>query len=160
MQQCLSENCGARRIHWLSAPGIVGDDTDGHVDQIARFVNATTVAVAVEDDPHDENYQPLRQNLRQLRSLADSEGRRLEIVPLPMPRPIYCQGMRLPAGYVNFYVANGLLIVPQYNDPADGRALEILASLFPARKPIPLPAADLVLGLGAYHCITQQQPAA
>jgi agmatine deiminase len=146
-------------VLWLEGE-IVGDDTDGHVDQLARFVGPRTVVAAAEEDPHDENFEPLQDNLRRLEQMTEEQGRPLQIVPLPMPRPVYHQGTRLPAGYVNFYIANGAVIVPQYDDPADARALEILASVFPGRQAIGLPATDLVWGLGAYHCITQQEPAA
>jgi agmatine deiminase len=157
MERYLRDYCGATRVLWLGG-SIVGDDTDGHIDQLARFVNPTTLIAAVEDDPTEENYAPLQENLRRLRTMKNQDGRSFEIVTLPMPRPISFQGQRLPAGYVNFYIANGVVIAPQYNDPADERVLSTLAGCFPNRVIRGQNAVDLVLGLGAFHCITQQQP--
>ena len=153
---------GVHKIVWLGE-GIAGDDTDGHVDDIARFVNPTTVVCAVEDDPLDLNYRPLQDNLARLRRATDQDGRRLTVVPLPMPGPVLSEGTdahRLPASYANFYIANGLVLVPTYDQPNDQRALDILQSLFPDRRVLGLPCTDLVLGLGAIHCVTMQQPAA
>jgi agmatine deiminase len=150
---------GARHVLWIDGT-MAGDDTDGHVDQLARFVNPTTLVAAVEDDPADANYQSLRANLAALRKMKDQDGRPLEVLTLPMPRPIYFNGQRLPAGYLNFYIANGVVVVPVYGDPADKVVLERLAELFPGRQIRPLYAVDLVLGLGAVHCVTQQQPSA
>jgi agmatine deiminase len=158
MERYLQEYCGARHVLWIDGT-IEGDDTDGHVDQLGRFVNPTTLVTAVEDDPSDANYQPLQDNLRALKRMRDQDGRPLEIVTVPMPRPVYFAGQRLPAGYLNFYVANGAVIVPVYGDPADEIVLSTLRDLFPGRQICPLYAVDLVLGLGAVHCITQQQPA-
>jgi agmatine deiminase len=157
-ERYLRDYCGAVHVLW-SGGSIVGDDTDGHVDQLARFVNPTTIIAALEEDPADENYAPLQDNLRRLRTMIDQDGRPLEIVTLPLPRPIHFQGQRLPGGYVNFYIANGVVIAPQYNDPADEVALATLARCFPGRAIRGLYAVDLILGLGAFHCITQQQPA-
>jgi agmatine deiminase len=136
----------------------VGDDTDGHIDELARFVGPTTVVVPLEDDPRDANYEPLRDNYRRLQSMSDAQGRPLEVIPLPMPRPLLFEDNRLPACYLNFYIANGVVIVPIFNDPADAVAIETLARLFPGRQIRGLDAVDLVWGLGAFHCITQQQP--
>jgi agmatine deiminase len=158
IERYLADYLGARKVLWLGG-GIVGDDTDGHIDELARFVAPKTVAAAVEEDPKDENYLPLKENLARLKSLTDADGAPLEVIPLPMPRPLFYEEQRLPASYCNFYIANGLVIVPQFDDPADGRAVEVLARLFPDRRICPLPAIDLVWGLGAFHCITQQQPA-
>jgi agmatine deiminase len=157
MERYLKDYCGARHVLWIGGT-IAGDDTDGHVDQLARFVNPTTLVAAVEEDPEDANYGPLRENLLTLRGMRDQDGRRLEVVTLPMPRPIYFEGQRLPAGYLNFYIANGVVIAPVYDDPADKVVLDALGKLFPDRQIRPLYAVDLVLGLGAVHCITQQQP--
>jgi agmatine deiminase len=159
MERILRDYLAARHVLWLGA-GIAGDDTDGHVDELARFVAPRTVVAAVEPDPREENYRPLQDNWRRLQSMCDEQGRPLEVVPLPMPRPLYFAGQRLPASYANFYIANNLVVVPQFRDPADATALETLAGLFPDRRVVGLDAVDLVLGLGAFHCITQQQSVA
>jgi agmatine deiminase len=158
IERYLADYCGAPNVLWLDGQ-LAGDDTDGHVDQLARFANPSTVVANSETDPRDENHEPLRENLRRLRTMRDQDGRALTIVPLPMPRPIEYQGARLPAAYANFYIANRLVIVPQFDDPADGQALETLSGLFPTRRVLGLPAADLAVGLGAYHCLTQPEPA-
>lgn len=162
IETALSAFLGVNRIVWLG-DGIAGDDTDGHVDDIARFVNPTTVVCAVEDDPLDINYRPLQDNLARLRRATDQDGRRLTVVPLPMPGPVLAKdpaSPRLPASYANFYIANELVLVPTYDQPTDQRALDILQGLFPGRRVLGLPCTDLVLGLGAIHCVTMQQPAA
>ncbi len=158
IERYLADYCGAPHVLWL-ASGIAGDDTDGHIDQLARFVGPRTVVAIVEDDPADENYRPLQDNLARLRTMTDQDGRPLEIVTLPMPRPIYYDERRVPAGYANFYIANGVVVVPVYDDPADGVVLETLARLFPGRQIRGMGAVDLVWGLGAFHCATQQEPA-
>jgi agmatine deiminase len=158
VERYLAEYCCATKILWLGG-GIAGDDTDGHIDELARFVSPTTVVAALEDDPQDENYEPLHDNYRRLLTMSDARGRPLEVVPVPMPRPLFFEDTRLPACYMNFYIANGVVIVPQFNDPADSVAVETLARLFPGRQIRGLNAVDLVWGLGAFHCITQQQPA-
>jgi agmatine deiminase len=158
IEQCLADYLGATNVLWLGR-GIAGDDTDGHIDELARFVNPTTVVAVVEEDRADENYAPLAENLARLKTFRDQDGRPLEVIPLPMPRPIYYNNQRLPASYANFYIANGLVIVPQFDDPADRVALQTLAPLFPNRRVVGLPARDLAWGLGAFHCITQQEPA-
>ena len=136
---------------------MAGDDTDGHIDQLARFVDPSTVVCALTEDSSDENYAPLQQNFRQLQSMSDQDGRPLTIVPLWMPQPLYFQEQRLPASYCNFYIVNGAVLVPQFGDAADERAVRTLAELFPDRQVIGLPALDLVWGLGAFHCLSQQQ---
>jgi len=138
--------------------GIAGDDTHGHVDDIARFVSPETVVVAVEPDRTDSNHGPLADNLARLRN-ARVHGRPFTIVTLPMPRPLWFDGQRLPASYLNFYLANGSVLVPTFNDPADRFALGTLAELFPKREVIGIHAVDLVLGLGTIHCLTLQEPA-
>ncbi|MHC4398249.1 MAG: agmatine deiminase family protein, partial [Planctomycetota bacterium] len=158
VERYLADYLGARRVVWLDG-SIAGDDTDGHVDQLARFVGPSRVVVAVEEDTADANCAALRANYRRLKRATDQDGRPLEVFTLPMPRPVYHEGIRLPASYANFYVANGIVIVPQFDDPADGVALEVLARLFPDREMLALPALDLAVGLGAYHCITLQEPA-
>jgi agmatine deiminase len=159
IERYLGDYLGAKQVLWLEA-GISGDDTDGHVDQLARFVGPRTVVAALEQDPQDVNFASLRANYQRLGRMADQDDRPLTVIPLPMPRPVIYQGNRLPASYANFYIANGVVIVPQFDDPADAAAREILAGLFPEREIRGLPAVDLVLGLGAYHCTTQQEPAA
>ncbi|MEQ8786709.1 MAG: agmatine deiminase family protein [Pirellulaceae bacterium] len=159
MENVLREFCCAQKVLWLTGGAIAGDDTDGHVDQIARFVAHDTVVAAVESDPADENFTPLLQNLRELERMTDEKDRPLKIVPLPMPRPIVFNQQRLPGSYANFYIANGVVVVPQFDDPADEVALQTLTPLFPGRQVVGLPARDLVLGLGAFHCLTQQEPA-
>ena len=149
---------GAGNVIWLGR-GIAGDDTHGHVDDIARFVNPTTVVAASERDPSDINYKPLRDNLRRLKKAKDQNGRRLQVVELPMPAPVIFQGRRLPASYANFYVCNRAVLVPTFNDRNDRLALNVLADLFPARKIVPIYSGDFIWGFGAMHCMTQQQPA-
>jgi agmatine deiminase len=158
VEQYLADFCCAKKILWLRG-GIAGDDTDGHIDELARFVGPNTVVAALEDDPNDENYEPLRDNYQRLLSMSDAQGRPLEVISIPMPRPLFYDNTRLPACYMNFYIANGVVIVPQFGDPADRVAVETLGRLFPTRQIRGLDAVDLVWGLGAFHCITQQQPA-
>jgi agmatine deiminase len=153
----LREYLAIDHIIWVEGM-LEGDDTDGHVDQLARFVNPRTVVVAAEEDSSDPNYEVLQNLKEMLSSACDQEGRPLELVPLPMPRPIFIQGQRVPASYVNFYIANRAVILPAFDDPADRLAAETLARLFPEREVVPLPARQLVWGLGAFHCITQQEP--
>ena len=149
---------GVTNVIWLGR-GIAGDDTHGHVDDLARFVDATTVVTVVEDDPAEENYAPLQENLALLKSAKDQAGEPLRVETLPMPEPVWFAGQRLPASYANFYIANKIVLVPTFNDPADRVALEKLAALFPTREIVPIYCRDLVLGLGTIHCMTQQLPA-
>jgi agmatine deiminase len=149
---------GATNVLWLGR-GIAGDDTHGHVDDLARFANATTVVTVVESDRSDANYEPLQENLARLREMRDEGGRPLGVETLPMPRPVWFDGQRLPASYANFYIANKIVLVPTFSDPNDRAALNTLAALFPDREVIGIAARDLVLGLGTLHCMTQQQPA-
>jgi agmatine deiminase len=153
----LHDFLGVTKVLWLG-DGIAGDDTDGHIDDLARFVNPTTIVTVVEDDPADENYKPLQENLRRLRTMTDQDGQPLRVVTLPMPRPIYHDGQRLPACYANFYIANGVVLVPTFEDANDVLALSTLQSLFPDRRVVGIPSLDLIWGLGAFHCVTQQQP--
>jgi agmatine deiminase len=149
---------GAPHVIWLGR-GICGDDTHGHVDDLARFVAADTVVTVVESNRKDVNYKPLRDNLRRLQAARDQAGKPLNIVELPMPAPVVFEKRRLPASYANFYIANGVVLVPVFNDPNDRIALNVLAELFPTREIIPIYSGDLVWGLGTMHCMTQQQPA-
>ena len=129
----MRENLGVQKVLWLNR-GIAGDDTHGHVDDLARFVGERTVVIATEDDPDDENYAPLQENLERLREMTDLDGRPLEVVPLPLPAPVFFAGQRLPASYANFYVANDRVLVPTFNDPRDRMALDTLAAYSPAAK--------------------------
>jgi agmatine deiminase len=149
---------GVQQVLWLG-DGIVGDDTDGHVDDITRFVSRDTVVTAVETDRGDENYRPLLENLERLRSMCLPDGTPLRIIELPMPRPVYHQGERLPASYANFYIANSLILMPAFMQPADETAASVLAACFPGRRIVPVDCRELVVGLGAFHCLTQQVPA-
>jgi agmatine deiminase len=158
IERALRDFLGVTHVIWLG-DGIAGDDTDGHVDDLSRFVAPSTVVTVVEDDPADENFRPLRDNLERLRAARDQDGAALTVVELPMPRPVLRDGQRLPASYANFYVGNEVVLVPTFADPADERALAILTRCFSARRVIGIDARDLVWGLGAFHCVTQQQPA-
>jgi agmatine deiminase len=158
MEAVFREYLGARHTLWLRN-GIAGDDTHGHVDDLARFTDARTVVIAVESDPSELNYEPLKENLSLLREMRDQDGQPLRVETLPMPEPVFFDGQRLPASYANFYVANGLVLAPAFNDANDRLALNKLAELFPDRKVVGIAATDLVLGLGTLHCMTQQQPA-
>jgi agmatine deiminase len=147
---------GVTNVLWLGN-GIAGDDTHGHVDDLTRFVNETTVVTIVETDRDDANYKPLAENLERLRAMKDQDGRPLQIEILPMPKPVYFAGQRLPSSYANFYIANGLVIVPTFNDANDRAALDTIAKLFPSREIVGIHCRDLVLGLGTLHCMTQQE---
>lgn len=159
IEQYLKDYLGVRHVLWLG-DGIAGDDTDGHVDDLTRFVNPTTVVTVVEEDPADENYEPLAENQERLASMKDQDGRPLRVVTLPMPRRLEHEGQRLPASYANFYIANGIVVVPTYRDPKDAEALEILQREFPDRRVVGIDSTDLVWGLGSFHCISQQEPEA
>ena len=148
---------GVTNVLWLGE-GIVGDDTDGHIDDLARFVARDTVVTVVEDDPADANYKILRDNLARLAAMRDERGVALKIERLPMPPPIVHDGTRLPASYANFYIANGGIVMPTFDCPADAAAAATLARLFPSHRVIGIPSIDLVWGLGAIHCLTQQYP--
>ena len=150
---------GISNILWLGN-GVAGDDTHGHVDDLTRFVNETTVLTIVEEDRAEKNYAALAENLERLRKMKDQDGRPLQVETLPMPKPVYFEGQRLPASYANFYIANGLVIVPTFNDANDRVALNTLAKCFPGREVVGIHCRDLVLGLGTLHCMTQQEPAA
>lgn len=156
-EEIFREYLGARNALWLRN-GIAGDDTHGHVDDLARFTAQDTVVIAVEEDAREANFEPLQENLALLREMRDQDGRRLRVETLPMPQPVYFDGQRLPASYANFYVANDLVLVPTFNDANDRIALNKLAELFPAREVVGIASTDLVLGLGTLHCMTQQQP--
>ncbi|HYL92878.1 MAG TPA: agmatine deiminase family protein [Alphaproteobacteria bacterium] len=158
LEGILAEYLGVEKVIWLGK-GIVGDDTHGHVDDIARFVAPDRVVAAVESSQADANYEPLQENLRRLRMATDIQGKTLQIVELPLPRPVVFRGQRLPASYANFYIANNLVLVPTFNDPNDRAALNILADVFPSHEVVGIHCGDFIWGLGAIHCMTQQQPA-
>jgi len=156
-ENTFAEWLGVTRTIWLGE-GCVGDDTHGHIDDVARFVAADTIVLAVEEDPADENHARSMDNIRRLQHAAHAATRPLRIVTLPFPRPVIMNGERLPASYANFYIANGVVMVPTFNDPNDRVALTTLASLMPDRQVVGIHAVDLVWGLGTLHCLTQQEP--
>ena len=154
----LKQYLGVTNILWLGK-GIAGDDTHGHVDDLCRFVGQRTVVLCQERNPHDPNYQPLQENWERVKDMRLEDGSNLEVVPLPMPSPVYLDGQRLPASYANFYISNAAVLVPTFNDPHDRVALGTLAELFTDRPVVGIHAVDLAWGLGTLHCLTQQQPA-
>jgi agmatine deiminase len=158
IEQRLRDFLGVREILWLG-DGIAGDDTDGHIDDLARFVSERTIVAVIEDDPQDENYAPLQENLGRLREMKIG-GRKIDIVTVPMPKKIVREGLRLPASYANFYIASTCVLVPIFADPADEVALSIFRECFPHRRVIGIDCRELIWGLGTFHCLTQQQPAA
>jgi agmatine deiminase len=158
IENFLQQYLGLNHVIWLG-DGIVGDDTDGHVDDITRFVGPSRVVTAIEEDKSDENHEPLQKNLDCLRGMKDQDGRPLEVVTIPMPRPVEFEGQRLPASYANFYIANKTVLVPVFSCDQDRQALATLERVFPERRVVPIECTDLVLGLGAIHCASQQQPA-
>ncbi len=152
-----SEYFGATNVLWLNG-GIEGDDTNGHVDDICRFTDPSTVVLCLENNAEDPNYRPLRENLEILQDLELEDGGKIEIVPLPMPSPLFFDGERLPATYANFYVSNEKILVPVYNDSKDREALGVLSELFPKRHVVGIDCIDLVWGFGAIHCMTKEEP--
>jgi agmatine deiminase len=158
LEQLFADHLGVRKIIWLGC-GIAGDDTHGHIDDLARFVGARTIVLVKEDDEADVNYRPLQENWERLQGVTAPNGEKLEVLSLPMPAPVVFAGRRLPASYANFYIANDRVLVPTFNDPNDREALGILAELFPDRTVVGIHSVDLVWGLGTLHCLTQQQPA-
>jgi agmatine deiminase len=149
---------GVEKVLWLER-GIVGDDTHGHVDDIARFVGPRTVLAASESDPADENHAILAANMKRLKKMTDTSGRPLEVIPLPMPAPVIFKGQRVPASYANFYICNGTVLVPVFDDANDLKALNIIQQALPRHTVVPIYCGDLIWGLGAIHCMTQQEPA-
>jgi agmatine deiminase len=158
IEQHLRDSLGVRQIVWLG-DGIAGDDTDGHVDDLTRFVNPGAVVTVVEPNRADPNHAPLAANRRHLDEV-EIDGRQLDIVELPMPEPLYNAGQRLPASYANFYIANELVLMPVFACRQDDAACGLLAECFPRRRVVPIDSRPLVAGLGALHCLTQQVPAA
>jgi agmatine deiminase len=158
IERYLIDYYGARNVLWLG-DGIAGDDTDGHVDDITRFVSEDTVVSVIEDNKEDSNYVPLKENLEALGKMKLENDRPLRIVELPMPDPVYYQDQRLPASYANFYIANNYVVVPTFRDKKDDRALNILQNCFSDRKVVGLDSTDIIWGLGSFHCLSQQEPA-
>lgn len=158
IESFLSRYYGVENILWLG-DGIVGDDTDGHIDDLTRFVNHNTVVSVVEHGKCDENYQPLQDNLRALSKMRLEDGSQINVIELPMPSAIVYEDMRLPASYANFYISNKHVIVPTFRDKNDDEALEILQEAFPDRKVVGLDSTDIIWGLGSFHCLSQQEPA-
>jgi agmatine deiminase len=159
VEAMLSQYLGASQVVWLG-DGIVGDDTDGHIDDLSRFVDETTIVTAVEANPGDANHAALAENLERLRQLRLADGRAPSIIELPMPDPVYGVRGRLPASYANFYIGNGVVILPVFDAPQDEHAVDVLANCFPTRRIVPIDCRALVVGLGTFHCLTQQIPAA
>ncbi len=157
IEQYLINYYGVENILWLG-DGIVGDDTDGHIDDITRFVNEDTVVTVIEAKKSDENYKPLQENLRSLKKMRLENGKQLNVVELPMPSPVIHEDMRLPASYANFYISNDYVVVPTFRDANDDRALEILQQCFPTRRVVGLDSVDIIWGLGSFHCLSQQEP--
>jgi agmatine deiminase len=158
LEQAFHTYLGVEKVLWLHK-GCAGDDTHGHIDDIARFVGENKILTCVETNTHDENHLPLAENLARLRGFRNLEDKPFEIVELPMPSPVIFESQRLPASYANFYIANGLVLVPTFNDCNDRHALNIIASCFPDREIVGIHAVDLVWGLGTLHCLSQQEPA-
>src|SRR6266568_715385 len=159
IESTLGRMLGVKKVLWLER-GIVGDDTHGHVDDIARFVALRTVLAASEANPADENHSILKENLKRLKKMTDTTGKALEVIPLPMPAPVIFKGQRVPASYANFYISNGTVLVPTFDDPNDLAALNTIQRVLPKHRVIPIYCGDLIWGLGAIHCMTQQEPAA
>ncbi len=159
IEKKLHETLGTTQVLWLGA-GIEGDDTDGHVDDITRFISRSVVVTATEDDENDPNYEPLRTNLNRLHEMRLPDGEPLHVLPLPMPAHIFRDGQRLPASYANFYIANELVLLPIFGESNDAWAESVLRESFPTRRIVPIDCRELIWGLGAFHCLTQQQPLA
>jgi agmatine deiminase len=157
IEQRLRDFLGVRQILWLG-DGIEGDDTDGHIDDLARFVSERTIVTVVEENRDDENYRPLQENLARLREMK-IDDRQIDIVTLPMPKRIVREDLRLPASYANFYIANSCVLLPMFADPGDEIARSVLQKLFPSRQVVGIDCRELIWGLGTFHCLTQQQPA-
>lgn len=158
IEKKLRDKLGVKKILWLG-DGIEGDDTDGHVDDITRFIDPSTVITAVEEDEQDPNFEPLQRNLDRLHIMRLADGKPLHVLTLPMPTRIMREGQRLPASYANFYIANTVVLLPVFNERNDAWAVSALHEAFPSRKIVPIDCRELIWGLGAFHCLTQQQPA-
>ncbi len=149
---------GVQQVLWLG-DGIIGDDTDGHIDDITRFVNEDTVVTVIEENKNDENYHILQENLQTLKTMRLLNGKQLNIIELPMPEPVYYDGQRLPASYANFYISNAAVVAPTYRSKNDVKALDILQQCFPDKKVVGIDSTDIIWGLGSFHCLSQQEPA-
>ena len=156
-EAAFAEYLGIKKTIWLGR-GCAGDDTHGHIDDIARFVAPGKVVLAYEADPTDDNHEASEDNYQRLSAATDAAGRKLEVIKLPMPRPIWFGDERLPGSYANFYIGNKVVVVPTFNDPADASVLQTLQGVFPGRTVVGIHAVDLVMGQGTLHCLTQQQP--
>ena len=157
MEGYLINYLGVQKVIWLKG-GMEGDDTDGHIDNLARFVNPTTILCAYEEDPSDPNHEGLKDNYDRLESATDQDGNPLNIIRLPMPGKVEASSGRLPASYANFYIGNRVILLPVYNTANDSKAEAILKEAFPEREIVPIPCRELVQGFGSIHCVTQQQP--
>ena len=158
IEKVLKDYLGVSNLLWLG-DGIEGDDTDGHVDDLTRFVNRDTVVTVIEEDEHDVNHEPLHANLQRLRAMTTEDGSPLHVLTLPMPSKIVREGQRLPASYANFYIGNTVVLMPAFGDPHDAWAASALRQAFPDRQIVSIDCRELIWGLGAFHCLTQQQPA-
>jgi agmatine deiminase len=159
IEENLREYLGVHTILWLG-DGIIGDDTDGHIDDLSRFFSRDGIVTVVEPNRRDKNHKILRENLERLHRLRTPKGKKFKIVELPMPKPCFCDGQQLPASYANFLVINGAVLMPAFRQPKkDAEAAEVLGDCFPGREIIPIDCLELVWGLGTLHCISQQQPA-
>jgi agmatine deiminase len=157
IEQYLFDFYGVSNVLWLG-DGIIGDDTDGHIDDLTRFVNEDTVVTVVESSKSDENYKPLRENLEALTKMKLENGKSINVVELPMPAAIWYEGQRLPASYANFYISNKYVVTPVFHDKNDDKALDILQKCFPTRKVVGLDCTDVIWGLGAFHCLSHEEP--
>jgi agmatine deiminase len=157
IDQYLRDYYGVTNILWLG-DGIEGDDTDGHIDDLTRFVNETTVVTVVEHNKKDANYKPLKENTEMLSTMKLENGKSIDIIELPMPGKVIYQDMRLPMSYANFYISNKCIVTPIFKDPNDDKALEILQRCFPDRKVVGLDCRDIIWGLGAFHCLSHEEP--
>jgi agmatine deiminase len=158
IEKYLCDYYGVQHILWVG-DGILGDDTDGHIDDITRFVNADTVVTVVEENKADGNYEILQENLHLLQQMRLEDGKQLNVVELPMPGPVIWEEQRLPASYANFYIANELVVVPTFRDKNDQKALDILSTCFSNRRVVGIDSTDIIWGLGSFHCLSQQEPA-
>ncbi len=157
IEQYLCDYYGVEQVLWVDE-GIIGDDTDGHIDDTVRFVNEDTVITVVEENKNDENYELLQHNLKQLKQMRLLNGKQLNIVELPMPDPVFYDDQRLPCAYANFYIANKAVIVPTYRGAKDDKALQIIQSCFPDREVVGIDSTEIIWGLGSFHCLSQQEP--
>ena len=157
IEKFLNDYYGVNHILWLG-DGIIGDDTDGHIDDLTRFVNEDTVVTVIEENKQDENYDILQENLKELKTLRLENGKPLNIVELPMPSPVVYEDQRLPASYANFYIANKYVVVPTFRGEQDDKALSILQQCFSDRKVVGIDSTDIIWGLGSFHCLSQQEP--